>query len=156
MHASSSGYLERKLKNRHIQLISLGGTIGTGLFLGSAGIIELAGPGIVLGYAIGGLIVFLIMRFLGEMLTEEPTAGSFSYFANRYLGRFAGFLSGWNYVAMCVLVCMLERVDSRACRPRRAARWCRHPGPRGATRTRPRRGCRRGFARRPRLRPCRP
>ena len=86
----------------------MGGTIGTGLFLGSAGIIELAGPGVILGYAIGGLIVFLIMRFLGEMLTEEPTAGSFSYFANRYVGRFAGFLSGWNYVAMCVLVGMLE------------------------------------------------
>ena len=109
MHApSSSGHLERKLKNRHIQLIALGGTIGTGLFLGSAGIIELAGPGVLLGYALGGLIIFLIMRFLGEMLVEESSAGSFSYFANRYLSRFAGFLSGWNCVALYVLVGMLE------------------------------------------------
>lgn len=109
MHApSSSGHLERKLKNRHIQLIALGGTIGTGLFLGSAGIIELAGPGVLLGYAVGGLIIFLVMRFLGEMLVEEPTAGSFSHFANRYHSRFAGFLSGWNCVALYVLVGMLE------------------------------------------------
>lgn len=109
MHsASSSGHLERRLKNRHIQLIALGGTIGTGLFLGSAGIIELAGPSVLLGYAIGGLIIFLIMRFLGEMLVEDPNAGSFSYFANRYVGRFAGFLSGWNCVALYVLVGMLE------------------------------------------------
>ena len=108
MSISSTGHLERKLKNRHIQLIALGGTIGTGLFLGSAGIIEMAGPGVLLGYAIGGAIIFLIMRFLGEMLVEEPTAGSFSHFANRYLSRFAGFLSGWNCVALYVLVGMLE------------------------------------------------
>ena len=105
---SGQGHLERKLKSRHIQLIALGGTIGTGLFLGSAGIVELAGPGVLLGYAVGGLIIFLIMRFLGEMLVEEPTAGSFSYFANRHLSRFAGFLSGWNCVALYVLVGMLE------------------------------------------------
>jgi L-asparagine transporter-like permease len=105
---SSSGHLERKLKNRHIQLIALGGTIGTGLFLGSAGIIELAGPSMLLGYAIGGLVAFLIMRFLGEMLVEEPIAGSFSHFANRYGSKFAGFLSGWNCVALYVLVGMLE------------------------------------------------
>lgn len=106
--ASSSGHLQRRLKNRHIQLIALGGTIGTGLFLGSAGIIELAGPGVILGYAIGGLIIFCIMRFLGEMLVEEPTAGSFSHFANRYVSHFAGFMSGWNCIALYVLVGMLE------------------------------------------------
>lgn len=104
----STGQLERKLKNRHVQLIALGGTIGTGLFLGSAGIIELAGPGVLLGYAIGGLIIFCIMRFLGEMLVEEPSAGSFSFFANRYLSRFTGFLSGWNCIALYILVGMLE------------------------------------------------
>jgi aromatic amino acid transport protein AroP len=109
MHStSSSGHLQRRLKNRHIQLIALGGTIGTGLFLGSAGIIELAGPGVILGYAIGGLIIFFIMRFLGEMLVEEPKAGSFSHFANRYVSHFAGFMSGWNCIALYVLVGMLE------------------------------------------------
>ena len=106
--AHASGHLERKLQSRHIQLIALGGTIGTGLFLGSAGIIEMAGPSVLLGYAIGGALIFLIMRFLGEMLVEAPNAGSFSYFANRHLGRFAGFLSGWNCVALYVLVGMLE------------------------------------------------
>ena len=71
--------LKRGLKNRHIQLIALGGAIGTGLFLGSASVIQSAGPGIILGYAIAGFIAFLIMRQLGEMVVEEPVAGSFSH-----------------------------------------------------------------------------
>lgn len=57
----------------------MGGAIGTGLFLGSAQVIQSAGPSIILGYAIGGLIAFLIMRHLGEMIVEEPVAGSFSH-----------------------------------------------------------------------------
>ena len=78
--------LKRGLKNRHIQLIALGGAIGTGLFLGSASVIQSAGPGIILGYAIAGFIAFLIMRQLGEMVVEEPVAGSFSHFAYKYWG----------------------------------------------------------------------
>ncbi|MEG1350720.1 MAG: aromatic amino acid transporter AroP, partial [Hafnia sp.] len=73
--------LKRGLKNRHIQLIALGGAIGTGLFLGIAQTIKMAGPSVILGYAIGGFIAFLIMRQLGEMVVEEPVAGSFSHFA---------------------------------------------------------------------------
>src|SRR5690606_3863331 len=75
-----AGPLTRGLKNRHIQLIALGGAIGTGLFLGSAGVMKSAGPSMILGYAIGGLIAFLIMRQLGEMIVQEPVAGSFSHF----------------------------------------------------------------------------
>jgi len=86
----------------------MGGAIGTGLFLGSAHVIESAGPSIILGYAIGGLIAFLIMRQLGEMIVEEPVAGSFSHFANKYWGKFAGFLAGWNYWILYVLVAMTE------------------------------------------------
>ncbi|WP_334473436.1 amino acid permease [Arsenophonus sp. PmNCSU2021_1] len=100
--------LKRGLKNRHIQLIALGGAVGTGLFLGIAQTINMAGPSVLLGYAIGGFIAFLIMRQLGEMIVEEPVAGSFSHFAYKYWGPFAGFLSGWNYWAMFILVGMAE------------------------------------------------
>lgn len=100
--------LKRGLKNRHIQLIALGGAIGTGLFLGIAQTIKMAGPSVLLGYAIGGFIAFLIMRQLGEMVVEEPVAGSFSHFAYKYWGSFAGFASGWNYWVLYVLVAMAE------------------------------------------------
>ena len=100
--------LKRGLKNRHIQLIALGGAIGTGLFLGSAGVLKSAGPSMILGYAIAGFIAFLIMRQLGEMIVEEPVAGSFSHFAHKYWGGYAGFLAGWNYWVLYVLVSMAE------------------------------------------------
>lgn len=100
--------LHRGLKNRHIQLIALGGAIGTGLFLGIAQTIGMAGPSVILGYAIGGLIAFFIMRQLGEMVVEEPVTGTFSHFANRYWSGLAGFMSGWNYWVLYVLVGMAE------------------------------------------------
>ncbi len=103
-----TGELKRGLQNRHIQLIALGGAIGTGLFLGSAGVLKSAGPSMILGYAIAGFIAFLIMRQLGEMIVEEPVAGSFSHFAHKYFGGYAGFLSGWNYWVLYVLVGMAE------------------------------------------------
>jgi aromatic amino acid transport protein AroP len=105
---SETPKLQRHLKNRHIQLIAMGGAIGTGLFLGSAHIIQSAGPSIILGYLIGGLIAFLIMRQLGEMIVHEPVTGSFSYFAFKYWGKFPGFLTGWNYWILYILVVMTE------------------------------------------------
>ncbi|HEU4406646.1 MAG TPA: amino acid permease [Polyangiaceae bacterium] len=107
-HNLPSGELKRGLKNRHIQLIALGGAIGTGLFLGSAGVMKSAGPSMILGYAICGFIAFMIMRQLGEMIVEEPVAGSFSHFAHKYWGGFAGFLSGWNCWVLYILVGMSE------------------------------------------------
>ena len=106
--SNNSSQLQRGLKNRHIQLIAMGGAIGTGLFLGSAQVIQSAGPSIILGYAIGGFIAFLIMRQLGEMIVHDPVAGSFSHFANRYWGKFPGFIAGWNYWMLYVLVAMTE------------------------------------------------
>ena len=106
--ASEDNQLHRGLKNRHIQLIALGGAIGTGLFLGVAESVKIAGPAVLLGYAVAGLIAFLIMRQLGEMMVDEPVAGSFGHFADKYGGRFAGFVSGWNYWVLYVLVSMAE------------------------------------------------
>ena len=105
MHTSQ---LSRGLKNRHVQLIALGGAIGTGLFLGVSTTVQMTGPGVLLGYALGGFIAFMIMRQLGEMMVEEPVAGSFSHFANKYWHPFAGFASGWNYWILYVLVGMAE------------------------------------------------
>ncbi len=108
MSQSPASSLHRGLKNRHIQLIALGGAIGTGLFLGIAQTITMAGPSAILGYAIAGIVAFMIMRQLGEMVVEEPVSGSFSHFAHRYWGPFAGFMSGWNYWVLYVLVGMAE------------------------------------------------
>jgi aromatic amino acid transport protein AroP len=106
--ASDDTQLHRGLKSRHIQLMALGGAIGTGLFLGVAETVRLAGPSVLLGYAIAGLVAFLIMRQLSEMMVDEPVAGSFGHFADKYCGRFAGFVSGWNYWVLYVLVSMAE------------------------------------------------
>lgn len=100
--------LKRGLQNRHIQLIALGGAIGTGLFLGIGPAAVLAGPSVILGYALAGIIAFFIMRQLGEMVVEEPVSGSFSHFAYKYWGTFAGFASGWNYWVLYILVSMSE------------------------------------------------
>ncbi|MCT1532974.1 amino acid permease [Sphingobacterium daejeonense] len=108
MQENNEKELKRGLSNRHIQLIALGGAIGTGLFLGVGQAAILAGPSVILGYAIAGLVAFFIMRQLGEMVVEEPISGSFSSFANNYWGPFAGYASGWNYWLLYILVSMAE------------------------------------------------
>lgn len=100
--------LQRGLEERHITLMSLGAAIGVGLFLGSASAIKLAGPGILLAYGIGGLIMFFIMRALGEMAIYNPVAGSFSRYARDYIGPVFGYLTGWNYWFLWVVTCMAE------------------------------------------------
>jgi AAT family amino acid transporter len=106
--ATGEGALTRSLKSRHIQLIAIGGTIGVGLFLGSAGAIHKAGPGLLLSYAIGGVAIFFIMRALGELLTYRPVAGSFASYAEEFVGPFAGFVTGWSYWFMWVVTAMAE------------------------------------------------
>src|SRR2546429_2543242 len=100
--------LSRNLRNRHIQLIAIGGTICVGLFLGSAPAIHNAGPGLLLAYALGGVAIFFIMRALGELLTYRPVAGSFATYAGEFCGPFAGFVTGWSYWFMWVVMAMAE------------------------------------------------
>lgn len=100
--------IRRGLKNRHIQMIALGGAIGTGLFYGSATVVKMAGPAITLSYLIGGIVIFFIMRALGEMSVAHPVSGSFSQYAYQYWGELPGFISGWNYWFNYVVVGMAE------------------------------------------------
>lgn len=104
---SDSG-LHRALKNRHIQMIALGGAIGTGLFYGSSESIQMAGPSILLAYIVGGLVIFFVVRALGEMSVDDPQSGAFSYYAYRNWSQRAGFVSGWNYWFNYIAVSMVE------------------------------------------------
>ncbi len=100
--------LSRGLHNRHIQLIALGGAIGTGLFYGASDSIGAAGPAVILSYLVGGVIIYLVMRALGEMSVDNPTSGAFSEYAHDYWGDLAGFVSGWNYWFNYIAVSMAE------------------------------------------------
>jgi GABA permease len=91
--------LHHGLKQRHLSMIALGGVIGAGLFVGSREGIRAAGPAIALAYALSGLLVMLVMRMLGEMASVEPASGSFSVYAERGIGPWAGFTVGWMYWA---------------------------------------------------------
>ncbi len=106
--SQAESHLARNLRNRHIQLIALGGTIGVGLFLGSAQAIHNAGPALVLSYGVGGIAIFFIMRALGELLTYRPVAGSFAAYADEFCGPFAGFITGWSYWFLWVVMAMAE------------------------------------------------
>lgn len=101
-------HLARNLRNRHIQLIAIGGTIGVGLFLGSAKAIHQAGPGLLLAYVVGGVAIFFIMRALGELLTYRPVAGSFATYAEEFCGPLPGFITGWSYWFAWVVTVMAE------------------------------------------------
>ncbi|KQN56770.1 D-serine/D-alanine/glycine transporter [Erwinia sp. E602] len=89
--------LRRSLHNRHIQLIAIGGAIGTGLFMGSGKTISLAGPSIVFVYMIIGFMLFFVMRAMGELLLSNLEYKSFSDFAADLLGPWAGYFTGWTY-----------------------------------------------------------
>lgn len=94
---SGNQTLERGLKNRHVQLLAIGGAIGTGLFLGSGKSIHLTGPSILFAYLITGVVCFLIMRALGELLLSNLNYHSFVDFVHDYLGDKAAFVTGWTY-----------------------------------------------------------
>lgn len=100
--------MKRSLKSRHIQLMALGGTIGTGLFLGSGKAIRMAGPAILLAYLITGIICFGIMRALGELLMANLKYRSFMEAIRDYLGRRISFITGWAYWACWLALAMAE------------------------------------------------
>ncbi len=100
--------LKRELKNRHVQLIAIGGTIGTGLFLGSGKAISLAGPSIILAYLIVGIATFFVMRALGELLLSNAGYQSFTDFAVDYIGPWAGFVTGWTYWFCWIMTAMAD------------------------------------------------
>ena len=95
--AKGEEHLRRNLTNRHIQLIAIGGAIGTGLFMGSGKTISLAGPSIIFVYMIIGFMLFFVMRAMGELLLSNLEYKSFSDFAADLLGPWAGYFTGWTY-----------------------------------------------------------
>nr|WP_154896947.1 amino acid permease [Paenibacillus xylanexedens] len=100
--------LTRGLKNRHVQLMAIGGAIGTGLFLGAGKTIQLTGPSILLAYIITGVILFLIMRALGELLLSNLQYHSFVDFVRDYLGNMAAFITGWTYWFCWISIAMAD------------------------------------------------
>ncbi|RQO68793.1 GABA permease [Aquitalea sp. FJL05] len=107
MSASSQG-LSHGLKQRHVTMLSIAGVIGAGLFVGSGHAIAEAGPAVLIAYAMAGLLVVLVMRMLGEMAVAAPDTGSFSTYADRAIGHWAGYIIGWLYWWFWVLVIPLE------------------------------------------------
>ncbi|UOQ91224.1 amino acid permease [Agromyces endophyticus] len=100
--------MRRGLSARHIRFIALGSAIGTGLFYGSSAAIQAAGPAVLLAYMLGGAVIFIVMRALGEMAVRHPVAGSFGQYASRYVGPFAGFLTGWTYTFEMFVVALAD------------------------------------------------
>ncbi|MET3163238.1 UNVERIFIED_ORG: L-asparagine permease, partial [Arthrobacter sp. UYEF10] len=96
LHAEDKGY-HKNLKPRQIQMIAIGGAIGTGLFLGAGGRLNAAGPSLVIAYAVCGFFAFLILRALGELVLHRPSSGSFVSYAREFFGEKAAFVSGWFY-----------------------------------------------------------
>ncbi|KAB2972968.1 amino acid permease [Streptomyces sp. SS1-1] len=105
--APEEGY-ERGLGSRQVQMIAIGGAIGVGLFMGAGANIAKAGPSIILMYALAGVVIFFIMRALGELLLYRPVSGSFAEYAREFLGPFFGFVTGWTYWLMWVVTGMAE------------------------------------------------
>ena len=92
--AGDAGY-NKALKNRHIQMIAIGGSIGTGLFLGAGGRLALGGPALAFAYAVCGVFAFLMVRALGELAVRRPSSGAFVSYAREFLGEKGAFITGW-------------------------------------------------------------
>ncbi len=95
--AGDAGY-SKGLKGRHINMIAIGGAIGTGLFLGAGGRLHSAGPALAVAYAVCGLFAFFVVRALGELVVHRPSSGSFVSYAREFLGEKGAYAAGWMYV----------------------------------------------------------
>jgi GABA permease len=102
--------LSRSLRPRHVSMITIGGIIGAGLFVGSSVAIAAAGPAVIVSYALTGFLILLIMRMLGEMAVEMPEVRSFTEYTRAALGNWAGFSVGWLYWYFWVIVIPLEAI----------------------------------------------
>jgi AAT family amino acid transporter len=107
MSAKEHGF-QREIGVRQMRLLALGSTIGVGLFLGSASAIKLAGPAILIGYVVAGLVAFLVLRALGEMALHTPVTGSFAQYATTYVSPFVGYLVGWGYWLYWSIIAIAE------------------------------------------------
>ena len=96
------------LNARHIHFIALGSAIGTGLFYGSAGAIQAAGPSVLLVYLLGGAVVYFMLRALGEMSVRNPITGSFAVYCRKYLGGWGGYITGWMFAFEMMIVCLAD------------------------------------------------
>ncbi|MDF7626776.1 amino acid permease [Lactobacillaceae bacterium L1_55_11] len=108
MEKTEETQLSRNLSRRQVNMIALGGTIGTGLFLGAGESIQKAGPSILLVYIITGLFIFAMMRALGELLISDDSKPVFIDFMEKYLGPRAGFILGWTYWMSWIVIAMAE------------------------------------------------
>lgn len=94
--AGDAGY-SKALKSRHVNMIAIGGAIGTGLFLGAGGRLADAGPSLFIAYAICGVFAFLVVRALGELVLHRPSSGAFVSYAREFLGEKGAYTAGWMY-----------------------------------------------------------
>ncbi|KAK3702351.1 histidine permease [Vermiconidia calcicola] len=109
--ATASSPLQRSLKGRHLQMIAIGGSIGTGLFVGSGNALAQGGPAsLVLSFVLTGMMLYCTVHALGEMAVLFPVAGSFSAYSTRFLDPASGFAMGWNYAMQWLVVLPLEIV----------------------------------------------
>jgi gamma-aminobutyrate permease len=107
---AADGRLARSLRSRHVTMITIGGIIGAGLFVGSGAAIHAVGPAIILSYLMAGTVILLVMRMLSEMAMAFPDAGSFTEYPRLGLGDWAGFVAGWLYWYFWVVVVAIEAI----------------------------------------------
>ena len=110
MIAESQPKLGQTLKSRHVAMITIGGIIGAGLFVGSSTAISTIGPAAIVSYGLAGLVILCVMRMLSELAAANPGVGAFTEFARLAFGNWAGFTSGWLYWYFWVIVVPIEAI----------------------------------------------